>query len=91
MGVEDLLSVGQRAVVHTLADDAQVLAHLGVVDVVAGLPVGHLDLLGERGVADGREGATAKLWSLSIPCFYRGNSCEKALPACALPNEQTAL
>lgn len=91
MGVEDLLGVGQRAVVKTLADDAEVLAHLGVVDVVAGFPVGHLDLLGKRGVADSRKGATAKLLELVSKVFCEETSCEKALPACALPNEQTAL
>lgn len=70
MRVENLLGVGQRTVVKTLADDAEVLAHLGVVDVVTGLPVGHLDLLGERRVADSRKGATAKLLELVSVVFW---------------------
>jgi len=60
MGVENLLGVGER-LVQSLADDAQVLVHLCIVDVVALLPVGHLDLLGESGVIDGRKAATAEL------------------------------
>jgi hypothetical protein len=71
MRVENLLGVGKRAVVQTLANDAQVLAHLCVVDEVAGLRRGHLDLSGERRVADSRKSATAQLWTLSMPCFVR--------------------
>lgn len=52
--VEDLLGVGERAV-EALADDAEVLAHLLVVDEVALPPVGHFDLLGEGGIADGSQ------------------------------------
>lgn len=52
VGVEDLLGKGEGAV-ETRADYAQVLAHLLVVDVVALLPVGHLDLARERSIADG--------------------------------------
>ena len=52
MRVENLLGKGERPV-QTATDNAQVLAHLGVVDVVALLPVGHFDLAGERGIADG--------------------------------------
>jgi hypothetical protein len=51
MRVEDLLGKGERAV-EALAHDAQVLAHLLVVDVVALLEVVHLDLAGQRSIAD---------------------------------------
>ena len=50
--VENLLGKGEGAV-ETRADNAQVLAHLLVVDVVALFPVGHLDLAGEGSIADG--------------------------------------
>jgi hypothetical protein len=52
MGVQDLLGEGERAV-QTSTDNLEVLAHLLVVDVVALLPVGHFDLAGQRGIADG--------------------------------------
>ena len=52
--VEDLLGEGERAV-ETAADNLEVLAHLRIVDVVALLPVGHLDLAGERCIADSRQ------------------------------------
>jgi len=54
MRVEDLLGESERAI-ETLAHNAQVLAHLLVVDVMALLPVGHLDLLGEWSIADGSQ------------------------------------
>ena len=52
VGVENLLGKGKGAV-EARADNAQVLAHLLVVDVVALFPVGHLDLAGEGSIADG--------------------------------------
>jgi hypothetical protein len=52
MGVQDLLGEGKRSV-QTSANNLEVLAHLLVVDVVALLPVGHFDLAGQRGIADG--------------------------------------
>ena len=58
--VQNLLGVGEGAVVEPLAHDAQVLAHLRIVDVVARLMVGHLDLLRESGVLHGGKGATAE-------------------------------
>jgi hypothetical protein len=58
--VQNLLSEGEGLVVQSGPDNAQVLAHLLVVDVVARLGVGHLDLLGERGILNGGKGATAQ-------------------------------
>jgi len=58
--VQNLLSEGEGLVVHPGPDNCQVLAHLLVVDVVALLGVGHLDLLGERGILNGGKGATAQ-------------------------------
>ena len=58
--VQNLLSEREGLVVQPGPDNAQVLAHLLVVDVVASLGVGHLDLLGERGILDGGKGATAQ-------------------------------
>lgn len=52
--VEDLLGKGERTV-EAATHNLEVLAHLLVVDVVALLPVGHLDLAGERCIADGRQ------------------------------------
>ena len=52
VGVEDLLGKGKRAV-QAAANNLEVLVHLLVVDVVALLPVGHLDLARERSIADG--------------------------------------
>jgi hypothetical protein len=54
MGVENLLGEGERAV-QPAANNLEVLAHLLVVDVVALLPVGHFDLAGQRGIADGSQ------------------------------------
>jgi len=54
MRVQDLLGEGERAV-QALAHDGQVLAHLLVVDEVALLEVVHLDLLGQRSIADGSQ------------------------------------
>ena len=59
MRVEDLLGVCERAI-EAFPHDVEVLVHLGIVDVMTLLPVGHLDLLGESGVIDGSEVATAK-------------------------------
>jgi hypothetical protein len=58
--VENLLSEGERPVVQSGPDNAQVLAHLLVVDEVALLEVGHLHLLGEGSILDGGECAAAK-------------------------------
>ena len=43
------------------AHDAEVLRHTGVVDEVAALQWGHLDLLSEEGIIDRGEAAAAKL------------------------------
>lgn len=58
--VENLLSEGEGPVVQSGPDNAQVLAHLLVVDKVALLEVGHLNLLGEGGILHGGECAAAK-------------------------------
>ena len=58
--VKNLLSEGERPVVQSGPDNAQVLAHLLVVDEVALLEVGHLNLLGEGGILDGGECAAAE-------------------------------
>ena len=52
MGVENLLGEGERAV-QAGTNNLEVLVHLLVVDVVALLPVGHLDLAREGSIADG--------------------------------------
>lgn len=57
--VQNLLGEGEGPVVQPLPDNAQVLAHLLVVDKVALLGVGHLDLLGKGRVLDGGKGAAA--------------------------------
>lgn len=72
--VENLLSEGERPVVQPLPDNAQVLAHLLVVDKVALLGVGHLDLLREGGVLDGRKGAAAHGARLRRACQPGGSS-----------------
>jgi len=52
--VQNLLGVGERAL-QTRTDDAEVLRHLLVVDVVALLVDGHLDLLVEGVIGNGSE------------------------------------
>ena len=47
--------------VEPLSNNGKVLRHLKVVYVVAFLPVGHLDLFGERRVTDGGHAASAEL------------------------------
>jgi hypothetical protein len=53
--VQDLLGVGERAL-QTSTNNLEVLGHLLVVDEVALLVVGHLDLLVKRVIVDGSEG-----------------------------------
>lgn len=65
MRVENLLGIGQGTV-KTLADDGKVFVHLGVVEVVALLPVGHLDLSGEGSIVDSGKGAAAELLQGSV-------------------------
>jgi hypothetical protein len=68
--VQNLLSEGKRPVVQSGPDNAQVLAHLLVVDVVASLGVGHLDLLAERSILNGGECATAQGAGLYRDCQF---------------------
>lgn len=56
----DLLGIGQGPI-EPLADNGEVLRHLLVVDVVALFPIGHLDLLGERRIADTGHAALGEL------------------------------
>jgi len=61
MAIEDLLGESERSI-ESSADNGEVLAHLLVVDVVALLPVAHLDLLAEiGGIRDGCEATAAEL------------------------------
>ena len=55
MRVQDLLGVGERAL-QTSTNDVEVLGHLLVVNVVALLVDGHLDLLVEGVIVDGSKG-----------------------------------
>jgi hypothetical protein len=52
--VQDLLGIGERAL-KTTTDDVEVLGHLLVVDVVALLVDGHLDLLVKGVIGNGSE------------------------------------
>jgi hypothetical protein len=56
--VQDLLGVGERAL-QTSTNDVEVLGHLLVVNVVALLVDGHLDLLVKRVIVDGSEGPSS--------------------------------
>jgi hypothetical protein len=76
--VQNLLGEGERPVVQSGPDNAQVLAHLLVVDKVALLGVGHLDLLGEGSILDGGECATAQGAGLCRECqlaMFRSMGC----------------
>ena len=69
---QNFLAVGERPV-QSPPHDSEVLGHLLIVDVVAILPVGHLDLLGQRGVGDGGHAPPAQKPTSGGSCRSKGH------------------